>query len=129
MPTKTGISVEGLREFVRDLEKLGVDVNDLKDVFARISKRASDVMQSKVPVRSGALRAAVRGNRAKNKAVVTAGNGRRVTYAGAINYGYPARNIRAANFIARTDDVMQTEALELLDEGISDLIKRYGLNQ
>ena len=129
MANDTGISIDGLREFVRDLEKLGVEVNDLKDVFSKISKRAADVMQSKVPVRTGALRAAVRGNRAKNKAVVVAGNNKRVAYAGAINYGHPARNIRPANFIARTDDVMQTEALELLDEGITDLIKRYGLDQ
>lgn len=129
MPSKTGISVEGLREFVRDLERLGVEVEDLKEVFGRISKRATDVMQSKAPVRSGALRAAIRGNRAKNKAVVTAGNKRRVAYAGAINYGWPRRNIRPANFVAATDAVMQTEALELLDEGITDLIKKYGLDQ
>ena len=129
MANETGISIDGLREFVRDLEKLGVEVNDLKEVFSTISKRAADVMQSKVPVRTGALRAAVRGNRAKNKAVVVAGNNKRVAYAGAINYGYPARNIRPANFIAATDAVMQTEALQLLDEGLTDLIKRYGLNQ
>lgn len=129
MPSKTGISVEGLREFVRDLEKLGVEVNDLKEVFGRISKRAEGVMQSKAPVRSGALRGSFRGNRAKNKAVVTAGNKRRVAYAGAINYGWRARGIRPANFVAATDAVMQTEALELLDEGINDLIKRYGLDQ
>lgn len=129
MPSSTGISVEGLREFVRDLEKLGVEVADLKEVFSTISKRAADVMQSNVPVRTGDLRAAVRGTRAKNKAVVVVGNNKRVAYAGAINYGNPGRNIRAANFIARTDDVMRTEALELLDQGITDLIKRYGLNQ
>lgn len=129
MPSKTGISVEGLREFVRDLEKLGVELDDLKDIFARISNRATDVMQTKVPVFRGDLRASARGNRAKNKAVVTVGNRRRVAYAGAINYGWRARGIRPANFVAATDAVMKTEALELLDEGITDLIKRYGLDQ
>lgn len=127
MASGTGINVEGLRSVIRDLQALGVEVADLKEIFSAISRRAAGVMQAAAPVRSGDLRNAIRGNRAKNKAVVFAGN-RRVEYAGPINYGWEARNIAPANFTASTDAVMAPEAERMLVDGLAELIARYDLN-
>jgi hypothetical protein len=124
---KQGVYVKGLRETIRTLEKLGVDLNELKDVMANVSSTAAEIMQGFVPVQSGKLRASVRGNRAKGKAVVTVGRAR-VPYAGPINYGWASRNIAPANFVKKTDEVMDDKALEMLDEGVQDLIKKYGLD-
>lgn len=118
------VEVEGLRKALREMEKLGVDVEDMKDVFAGIADEASRVMEGLTPRASGALRASIRGNRAKNKAVVRIGKAR-VPYAGPINYGWPKRNIRPANFTGKTDAVMEDKAEEMLLDGIEGLIKKF----
>lgn len=122
----SGIAVSGLREFTRNLERAGVDVEELKDVMGRVASEAADTMQPFVPSRSGKLRASVRGNRAKGKAVVTIGTAR-VPYAAAIQYGWPARNIKPARFVERTDAVMEDRAVQLLEEGWGDIAERHGL--
>jgi hypothetical protein len=121
-----GVHVAGLREFTRGLEKAGVEVEDLKDVMGGIAAEASRVMQGLVPTRSGRLRDSVRGNRAKGKAIVTFG-GARVPYARPIQYGWPAHNIKPARFIERTDDVMETRAVEMLEDGWAQITERNGL--
>lgn len=121
-----GVYIEGLRETTRAFEKAGVDVEELKEAMGRVASEAADTMQGFTPTRSGALRASVRGNRAKGKAVVTIGKAR-VPYAGPIAYGWAKRNIRPANFIPRTDQVMETRAPALLEQGWADIIERNGL--
>lgn len=120
------VAVEGLRKQVKALEAAGVAVDDLKDVMAQIATVAGDVMEPFVPLGTGALRRTVRGNRAKGKAVVTIGRAK-VKYAGPINYGWPARNIEAANFLAKTDKAMDTRAAQMLEDGINDILKREDL--
>ena len=120
------VAIEGLRQAVRDLQQLGVDVEDLKDVMADIAREGAEIAAQHAPVASGALRASIRGNRAKGKAVVTAGKAR-VPYAGPVNYGWPARSISASNFIAKTDAEMDTKAPALFEAGIGELIERLDL--
>lgn len=119
--------VSGLRETVKQLEGLGTDVDDLKDTFAAIAAQAVDVMQPLIPSRSGKLRASARGNRAKNKAVVTIGRAS-VRYAAPINYGWPKRHIRPANFTAKTDKAIEPKVYELLEQGINTAIEKNGLS-
>lgn len=120
-------SVEGLRQVVKGLLEIGVSLEDLKDAMADVAKAATDVAQAAAPVRSGALRASIRGNRAKGKAVVTAGRAR-VPYAGAINYGWRDRNIRPARFMQKADEVVGPRAVQLLEDGINRIIDEKGLS-
>jgi hypothetical protein len=121
-----GIRVEGLREKVRALEAFGVEVDDLKDAFQEISQEASHIAAGYVQSKTGQLEGTVRGNRAKSRATVTAGRAS-VPYAGAQNYGWPRRNIKAQGFFAKTDERMQSKAPALLERGINDAIRRHGL--
>ncbi|HWI43268.1 MAG TPA: hypothetical protein VNS81_06580 [Nocardioides sp.] len=118
-----GVKVTGLRETVRELEKIGVEIDDLKDGMARIAAKATQVMQGFIPSRSGKLRASARGNRAKGKAVVTIGRAS-VPYAAPINYGWPRRNIAPAAFTAKTDAVMDRLAPQMLDDEIDNILRR-----
>lgn len=119
------VSVQGLRQVNKDLLALGAELDDLKDVYAEVAKVGSQVAANLAPHKTGALAATIRGNRAKGKAVVTAGKGR-VKYAGAINYGWPRRNIRANRFLQRTDTVMETRAPQIFEQGIDALIEKMG---
>jgi len=126
MPQAVGFRVEGLNKVVRDLQTLGVEVEDLKTAFAAIALEGAAVASSFAPHKSGALAGDVRGNRAKSKAVVTAGRVR-VPYAGPINYGWPARGIAASGFMQKADEVMQPVAIQRLEEEINQQIRRRGL--
>jgi hypothetical protein len=121
-----GVRVEGLNRLVRDLQALGLEVEDLKEAFGEIAAEAAHWASSFAPRRSGNLAASVRGNRAKNKAVVSAGRAR-VPYAGAVNYGWPARGIAPSSFMQRADEVMRPRALQALDDAIEQKIREKGL--
>jgi hypothetical protein len=126
MALQGGVRVEGLGRLTRDLEQLGLDVEDLKDAFGSIAAEGARLASSFAPQRTGRLRASIRGNRAKSKAVVTAGRAR-VPYAGAINYGWPAQGIAPALFMQKADDAMRPRALDELEQAITAAIRRRGL--
>jgi hypothetical protein len=119
--------VEGLSKLVRQLEELSGDVEDVKDTMARIAKLGAQYASSFAPKLSGALASSIRGNRAKARAVVTAGRAA-VPWAGPQNYGWPARNIPATSFMQRADTKLQPKALDLLDEGLRKAIRSRGLD-
>lgn len=120
-----GTYVEGLRATIKSLEALGVEVEDMKEVMAEIASDAARVASQHAPSRTGALRASIRGNRAKGKAVVTAGKAR-VPYAGAINYGWRKRGIRGVGFMQAADRVVGPRAVEMLEQGINRRIQDRG---
>ncbi len=121
------VEVDGLRELVRDLERAGVDINDIKDAFARIAAEGARVGEGFTPRRSGRLADTARGNRAKGKAVLTWGKAA-VPYAGPILWGHPRRGIKPARTIARTDDVMAARAPAIFDEEIEAIFRKHGFN-
>lgn len=121
-----GVRVEGLKQVVRDLEALGLDVSDLKAAFAVIAAEGARRAAQLAPHKSGRLSGNVRGNRAKAKAVVTVG-GATVPYAGAINYGWFARNIKPAGFLQKADEQMQPIAVQRLEAEINHQIRKRGL--
>jgi hypothetical protein len=126
MAVTGGVQVEGLNTLVRDLERLGVEVTDLKDAFAAIASEAATKAAGFAPRRTGRLAASVRGNRSKNKAVVTAGKAS-IGYAVVVNYGSPKRHIAASQFMQRADEAMRPVALERINTAIQDAIRRAGL--
>lgn len=126
MANSVGYKVEGLNKLVRDLQTLGVEIDDLKDSFSKLADKGAKVAASFAPRRSGKLAASVRGNRAKNKAVVSAGKAR-VPYAGPINYGWRKRNIEPSHFMQKADEVLRPEALQLLEQEINRKIRERGL--
>lgn len=122
-----GFKVEGLNQVVRDLQAFGADVDDLKDTFGGIAAEGARVAAGFTPSRSGRLAGSTRGNRAKNKAVVTQGRSG-IPYAGPINYGWPARGIEAARQMLKTDQQMEPVAVQRLEDGINDAIAKRGLS-
>jgi len=127
MAGTVGFKVEGLPKVVRDLQSLGLEVDDLKDAFSEIAREGAQIAAGFAPHRSGALAGSIRGNKAKSKAVVTAGRGRAVPYAGAINYGWPRRGIAPQGFMQKADAAMRPRALSELESAINRKIKERGL--
>ena len=127
MTQSVGFKVEGLNEVVRALTQIGLEVDDLKDAFSKIAALGAQVAASYAPKKTGALAGDVRGNRAKSKAVVTAGRAR-IQYAGPQNYGWPSRGIRGTGFMQKADTTMQPVAIQMLEAEINRVIRQKGLS-
>ena len=121
------VRVTGLNRVVRGLQEVGLEVEDLKDAFSEVARMGARTAAALAPKRSGRLAGDVRGNRAKSKAVVAAGR-KSVPYAGAINYGWPRRNIAASHFMQRADKAVAPFALRRLDAEINKQIRKRGLD-
>jgi hypothetical protein len=128
MARAVGFKVEGLNALVRDLQRMGLEVDDLKEAFSTIAAEGAQVASGFAPKVTGRLAGDVRGNRAKSKAVIAAGRVS-VPYAGPINYGWPKRNIAANGFMQKADAVMQPRAIQMLETEINRQIAKRGLNR
>jgi hypothetical protein len=124
---RPGFRVDGLNQVVNALLGVGLEVDDLKGAFSAIADRGARVAAALAPRRTGTLAGDIRGNRARSKAVVTAGR-MSVPYAGPINYGWARHGIEPNGFMQRTDQVMQPFALRQLENEINTAIKRRGLS-
>lgn len=124
--TYGSVKVEGLNKTLTALQRLGVEVADLKDAMGDIASEGARLASGFAPVRSGHLRNTVRGNKAKAKAVVVAGRAR-VPYAGAINYGWPKRGIKPSMFMQRADAALAPRAVKMLEAGLDEAIKKVGM--
>jgi hypothetical protein len=110
MSREETVRVEGLGALIRALKAAEVGVDDLKRANQEASRIVLAAAQTRAPRRTGALAASGRVNKAARKANVLFGNAR-VPYAGVINYGWPARHIKAHPFA--TDAVEATRAVWL----------------
>ena len=122
-----GIRVTGLRETLKDLEQLGLDVDDFKDTFSAISQRGAQLAAGFVRSDTGALAGSIRGNRAKNRSTVMAGRGKTKNYAGVQNYGWPARNIPAQGFMQKADERLKPTIIPMLENELNAKIRKRGL--
>jgi hypothetical protein len=116
------IQVEGFREVAAALQQMGVDVEDLKDAFGAIAAETARAAAARAPRRTGRLAADVRGNRAKSKAVVTAGRAG-IPYAGVHEYGWASRGIAAQPYLRPAADAMAPRAVQLLEDNINAEIR------
>lgn len=103
MAKRPAIEVEGYKEMRRLMRQIGDDKlkEMLKDANYEAAKIVADEAQKEAPKVSGRLAASVRPNRAVGYGAVRAGSAARVPYAGPIHYGWPARGIKANDFIGR----------------------------
>lgn len=121
------VKVTGIAKLNRDLRALGVEVDDLKAAMTKIAAMAARAAEGFAPKRSGRLAATVRGNKARNRAVVIAGRGKARLYAGPINYGWPKRNIKPQPFMQQADKAVAPRVVPTLQADLNRLIRAKGL--
>ena len=129
---RDAIKVEGLSKVQRDLRKLSTDALDLnKTEFLETNKQVAEIVINEVkkyvPVRSGALAAAIRNASTKKSAKVRAGSAA-VPYAGPIHFGWPSRSIKPNTFLYEAIDARKSEVAYRYAELVEKLIKKYDLD-
>ena len=99
--------VVGQKRFVQTMRKAGADMQELKEV----NRRAADIAKpeaARAPRgKTGRLAGSIRAGATQKAGIIRAGR-KTVPYAGPINYGWPARNIRPRTFV--NDAVASTES-------------------
>lgn len=127
------VRITGHREARR---RIGRIVDDLDQKAARgelkvMNQEAAEIVagraQSLVPVRTGTLRDTIRAAGAQKSGRVRAGF-KRVPYAGAIHFGWAARNIDPNTFLYDALDQRRLEVLQHYDRQLEALIKKYDLD-
>jgi hypothetical protein len=121
-----GVTVKttGLSKTASALTKAGADSQDMKQLMFDIGMLV--VRAAQPPVLSGRLNSSIRAGRGKTKAVVRAG-GARVPYAPIIHYGWTARNIEPKPFLLDALQQKRGDAIEKLEDGITDILRRNNL--
>jgi hypothetical protein len=97
--TRKVYEVTGAKQLRRTLLDAGAALSDLKDVNSKVGTVVATAGASRAPVRTGALAGSIRVANAAAKVTVRAGS-RTLPYAGAVHWGWPARNIRPHPFLA-----------------------------
>jgi HK97 gp10 family phage protein len=122
----SGLEITGLRETIRNLEKYGAEVSDLKAAFRTIGNIVVDEARSRAPKVSGALASSIRPSNTKNKSVVRVGSAR-VPYAGVIHFGWPRRHIQENQFLYSAAEAKQGQVLEALSRELEAIASSLGL--
>lgn len=119
----SGVYIEGLRDTVRNLERLGVEAGDLKEVFLEIGEDVAVDARRIIPTRTGRTAASIRPAKAKNKAIIRAGSAR-IKHAAVLNYGWPKHGIRATGFLTDAANDNTARHIQTIEDGLADLIQR-----
>jgi hypothetical protein len=133
MAQATVVEVVGLREVVRNLERLGTQAEDLKGAFSRVGAKAESHAQSTAPRRTGDLAASVRQSKRKNSVYLYAGKarthpGRWSPYGPIVHFGWGRRGIEAQPWMYRTVAVWGPWAAQEVEREMQALIRKLGFS-
>lgn len=117
--------VEGITELARALSESAEAVDDMRDLMHEIGLIV--VRHANPPIGpSGDTKRTLRAGRGKTKAVVRVGNAR-VKYPPVVHWGWPARNIKANEWLREADYRARGEVLQRFQDGIAELLEKHNL--
>lgn len=121
------LEIDGLREVLRDIRRLGDDArDDMKETHRKAGEIIVEGAKRFVPVRTGALLQSMRSAPTTRQGRVRVGNAS-APYAGPIHFGWPARRIQPQPFIYDALDGRRQEVFQLYGDRIGELITRHNL--
>ena len=125
MPGPAQVEVVGLREVQSALRALD---NSFARELTPLNRKAAQVVAteatSRVPVRSGRLKASIRATAQQRQGEVKAGRAT-VPYAGPIEFGWAAHNITAQPFLFPALDAKKEDVIELYEHLIRQLVDHH----
>jgi hypothetical protein len=123
----TKIPITGGRDLRRNLKELGDEaVNDLKRINEEGVEIVLEEALARVPVRSGDLKATVRGSATKTRGTIRAGF-KKIPYAGPIHFGWADRRIKPNMFLYEAVDARRDEVADAYQEQIKKLKRKHKL--
>lgn len=122
------LEIEGLKQVQRTLKDFSKATRDeMKEVHREAGEIVVEGALRIVPFRTGRLAASLKSNPTMRQGRVRVGSAS-VPYAGAIHFGWAARNIQPNPFIYDVLDERRQAVYNAYAEGISKLIIKYDLD-
>lgn len=122
------LEIDGLREVLRDIRRLGDDArDDMKDTHRKAGEIVATVARGIAPVRTGRLASTIISAPTQRQGRVRVGRGQSIPYAGPIHFGWPARRIAPQPFIYDALDQRADEVRRVYENRIGELITRHNL--
>jgi hypothetical protein len=122
------VEIEGLRQLNKTLKDFSKATREeLKEVHREAGQIVVDGALRIVPFRTGRLAASLKSNPTMKQGRVRIGDSS-VPYAGAIHFGWAARNIQPNPFVYDVLDDRRQAVYNAYAEGISKLIIKYDLD-
>lgn len=118
------IKTQGLAKLNRAMKAAGNDAEDNRELMYRLGNIVAEEAKRLAPVRSGALRDAIRAGKGKTKAVVRAGF-RSVPYAPVIHYGWSEHNIEPQPYLLQALMNKREQVIAEYEDGIADLVRKH----
>lgn len=126
------VRVTGLRDLVRNLERAGVDAQDIKEVMGEAGDIVVRKAVSLAPNRSGALARNIRASRAKTKVVLKVGSARvpyaRFVYFGKVNDSKGGMYQKDNPFIYNALTATRTQVFNKIEQGVKDILRKHNLD-
>lgn len=119
------VRVEGLDELRRELRRVkDSELNDaMKQIHQDLAREVIQRAQPNVPVKSGALRASLRGAGTVRDAIGRVGKAS-VPYAAPIHWGWKARNIEPRPFLTDAAEALERDIVDRYDRQVADMLDR-----
>lgn len=122
------LEIDGLREALRDVRRLGDDArDDMKETHRKAGEVVVRAAKPLAPVRTGRLAATIVSAPTQKMGRVRVGRGQSIPYAGPIHFGWPARRIKPQPFVYDALDTRADEVRNVYATRIAELIRRHNL--
>lgn len=125
------IRVTGLRDLVRNMERAGVEAQDIKEIMFGAGEVVAKRAEQLAPVLTGRLVGNIRIGKAKNKASIKVGSARvpyaRFVYFGKYNQAKGGLYAKANPFIFDAVKEKRQQVFDKIEAGIQDLLEKNDL--
>ena len=125
------IRVTGLRELVRNMERAGVEAQDIKEIMFGAGEIVAKRAEQLAPVRTGRLVGNIRVGKAKNKASIKVGSARvpyaRFVYFGKYDQAKGGLYAKANPFIFDAVKEKRQQVFDKIELGIQNLLEKNDL--
>lgn len=125
------IRVTGLRELVRNMERAGVEAQDIKEIMFGAGEIVAKRAEQLAPVRTGRLVGNIRVGKAKNKASIKVGSARvpyaRFVYFGKYDQAKGGLYAKANPFIFDALKEKRQQVFDKIEVGIQNLLEKNDL--
>lgn len=125
------IKVTGLRELVKNMERAGVEAQDIKEIMFGAGEIVAKRAEQLAPVRTGRLVGNIRVGKAKNKASIKVGSARvpyaRFVYFGKYDQAKGGLYAKANPFIFDAVKEKRQQVFDKIEAGIQNLLEKNDL--
>uniref|UniRef100_A0AAU8HXI9 Tail completion or Neck1 protein n=1 Tax=Decurrovirus sp. TaxID=2832697 RepID=A0AAU8HXI9_9CAUD len=117
------VEVQGIKRLMRDAERVGVAVDDLKELTYRLATPIAALARTLAPHRTGRLASSIKPSRSKRKVMVRVGSKSRMPYAAVHHWGRDGSS--GPRWLSQAEETLRPRTFAGFGEGIKELLDKH----